>query len=133
MKIHDITMEIHQNMIVYPGNPKPKIKKTSTIPPNSVNESKIIIGSHSGTHVDSPLHIKKNGASAIKLPLESFYGKCKVIDLTHVEREIHADDLKASPIEADDIVLLKTKNSLEGYKKFNKKFIHIKKIGRAHV
>jgi len=60
------------------------------------------------------------------LPLDSFFGKCRVLDLTHVEKEIHKQDLEERRIGEKDIILIKTKNSLSGYRNFNKDFVHIK-------
>jgi arylformamidase len=76
--------------------------------------------------VDSRLHIQRDGEGAEALPLESFYGKCKVLDLTHVDSVIHREDLEGCQIEEGAIVLLKTKNSERGYKEFRKDYIHVK-------
>ncbi|MFX0101087.1 MAG: cyclase family protein [Candidatus Hodarchaeota archaeon] len=126
MKIYDVSMLIHEKMIAYPGNPPPMIEKLSEIPRSSVNASSICLGSHAGTHVDSPLHVKENGKSATSLPLDSFYGPCRVLDLTSVNLEIHAEDLEEFDIKEGEIILLKTKNSLRGFDKFRKDYIHVK-------
>jgi arylformamidase len=112
-------------MIVYPGNPKPSVKRCSSIPKNKVNESLITLGSHTGTHVDSKLHIRNEAEGAEALPLESFHGKCKVLDLTHVQSEVHQKDLEKYKIEKGDIVLLKTRNSKRGYKRFRDDYVHV--------
>jgi arylformamidase len=72
------------------------------------------------------LHISKEGPGAESLPLNSFFGKCKVVDLTHVEKEIHKKDLEGKQIGENHIILMKTKNSLSGYTVFNKDFVHVK-------
>jgi len=126
VKFYDISLPIRERMIVYPSNPKPSIQRYSSIPKNKVNESLITLGSHTGTHVDSKLHIQNDADSAEALPLDSFYGKCKVLDLTHVEKEIHQEDLEGYQIEKGDIVVLKTKNSKRGYREFRSDYVHIK-------
>jgi len=126
VKFYDVSLPIREGMIVYPGNPKPSIKRYSSIPQNKVNESLITFGSHTGTHVDSKLHIRNDADGAETLPLDSFYGKCKVLDLTHVEKEIHQKDLDGFQIEKGDIILLKTRNSLQGYERFRGDYVHIK-------
>ena len=45
--------------------------------------------------------------------------------MTHVENEIHKDDLKSCHIGKGDIVLLKTRTSKVGYREFKKYFKHI--------
>lgn len=126
VKFYDVSLPIREGMIVYPGNPKPSIKRYSSIPRNKVNESLITLGSHTGTHVDSKLHIRNDAEGAEVLPLDSFYGKCKVLDLTHVEKEIHQKDLEGYQIEKGDIILLKTRNSLQSYEKFRDDYVHVK-------
>ncbi len=133
MKMIDITMEITQNMLIYPNNPKPMIKKSATIPKNRTNESIISIGSHTGTHVDSQLHIKNNGKTSDELPLESFYGKCRVLDLTNIGNEIHSEDLEEFKIKKDEIILLKTENSRKQYVEFRRDFAHLKFDGAEYL
>jgi arylformamidase len=88
LKFYDISLLIHEEMMVYPGNPSPKINQYASIPSNVTNESLICIGSHTGSHVDSKRHIQNSTEGAAALPLDSLYGKAKVFDLTHVENEI---------------------------------------------
>jgi len=126
VKFYDVSLPIREGMIVYPGNPELSIKRYSSIPRNKVNESLITFGSHTGTHVDSKLHIRNDANAAEALPLDSFYGKCKVLDLTHLEKEIHQQDLKSFQIEKGDIILLKTRNSMRGYETFREDYVHIK-------
>lgn len=126
VKYYDVSLPINRGMIVYPGNPEPSIQQYSSIPQDKVNESLITLGSHSGTHVDSMYHIQNDSESVEALPLDSFYGKCKVFDLTHLDEAIHRADLEDYDIEAGDIVLLKTKNSKRGYKEFRRDFVHVK-------
>jgi len=92
VKFYDISLQIEEGIIVYPGNPTPLIQLYSSIPKNKVNESLITIGSHTGTHVDSKLHIQNDVDGVEVLPLNSFYGKCKVLDLSHVDKEVNRED-----------------------------------------
>lgn len=126
VKYHDVSLPIREGMIVYPDNPQPSIQRYSSIPKEKVNESLITLGSHTGTHVDSKLHIQKDADGVEALPLDSFYGKCKVLDLTHVENEIHRKDLEGYMLGKGDIVLLKTRNSKRGYRQFRSDFVHVK-------
>jgi arylformamidase len=125
-KFYDISLLIKENMIVYPGNPKPKITLYSSIPNNKTNESLICIGSHTGSHVDAMKHIDNQGNGSTKLSLDSFYGKCKVFDLSDVKSEIHRRDLEKYVINESDIILLKTRNSQIGYAEFRNEYVHVK-------
>lgn len=125
MKIIDISMEIKPNMLAYPGNPKPKIVRCARIPKNITNESLITLGSHTGTHIDSPFHIRKTGKTTNKIPLASLYGKCRVLDLTRAGMRISKEQLMKYKIKKGEIILLKTENSRKQYKKFRKSFAHL--------
>jgi arylformamidase len=126
VKFYDLSLLVREGMIIYPGNPQPSIHRYSSMPRDKVNESLITLGSHTGTHVDSKLHIQMDVDGVEALPLDSFYGKCKVLDLTHVGNEIYRKDLEGYNLEKGDIVLLKTRNSKRGYSQFKSDFAHVK-------
>lgn len=126
LEFFDVSLPITEEMVVYPGNPKPSIRRYASVPQDKVNESILTLGSHIGTHVDSRLHLRNGKEGTASLPLESFYGKCRVFDLAHVEEEIHRQDLEGFKIGKGDIVLLKTSNSMLGYMKFKENFVHLK-------
>ena len=61
-------------MPVYPGDPQPEFKPISTIENQKVNVTRIVVGSHTGTHVDAQKHFIANGNSIDKEPLDKFMG-----------------------------------------------------------
>ena len=126
MKIYDVTLEIKEEMIVYPNNPSPSFSFYGKIPEQRTNGTLMSLGVHTGTHVDAELHIKTNGKGATSLPLESFYGPCRVLDLSKVGKEIHKEHLEKFNIKKNEIILLKTENSLKGYNQFRADFAHVK-------
>jgi arylformamidase len=119
-------LPIKEKMVVYPGKPEPSIERYASVPKDQVNESILTLGSHTGTHVESRLHLQDGKEGVADLPLDHFYGKCRVLDLTLVEHEIHRQDLENFEIEPEDIVLLKTRNSTLGYVKFFENYVHLK-------
>ena len=131
-KIHDITLEIKADSIVYPNNPVPEISFLRKVPEASSTLSKIVLGSHTGTHVDSLLHVKENGAALEKLPLESFAGECRVLDLAHC-KQVTKDELEKHSIQKNEIILLKTDNSNHSYDKFREDFAHITVDGAQYL
>ncbi|GAE35504.1 cyclase family protein [Halalkalibacter akibai] len=110
MKIIDISIPIHENMPTYMDNQgnKPKI---STKTHGYITDTNIQLNIHTGTHVDAPLHMINDGETIETIGLERLVRPCKVFDLTSVNDRIKAEDLKDLPIEQDDFILLKTKNS----------------------
>lgn len=125
VKFYDISLLINNATIVYPGNEPVSIKQYAFREKDPVNESMITTGVHAGTHIDSEFHIRNDGRKASEIPLDNFYGRCKVLDLTHIKLEIHREDLEQFEIKKGDIILLKTINS-NHYDKFIKDFIHVK-------
>jgi len=52
---------------------------------------------HTGAHIDSPLHVFKDGITTAEISLEQVMGEALVIDMSHVgpNHEITIDDLQA--------------------------------------
>lgn len=113
MNIIDISMGIHEGMPVYKGRmeKQPRLSREKRMPEDSINESAIAMNLHTGTHLDTPLHMQQGGWPMEEMPLDSLLGPCTVFDLTRVEDCVTADDLKGLDIRQGDFVLLKTKNS----------------------
>ena len=134
MKITDISFTIEEGMIVYPGNPGPKIKQYKSVNEASTNESEIIIGSHTGTHIDTPLHVKNEGITADKIPVD-FFMVSVLIDLTDAGREIRKEHLLKydNEITEDLILLLKTENSLKHYNSFREDYTYISKEAAGYL
>lgn len=64
MKYIDISQTIYSGMKKYPSDPSVKISQFKSLKKgNSCNLSKLVLGSHSGTHIDSPRHIFNKGKS----------------------------------------------------------------------
>jgi arylformamidase len=120
-------------MIVYPGNTSPKINIVRKMPAGNSNLSEILIGSHTGTHVDSLLHVKNGGSVVTDLPYDSLMGPSRVIDLSEVDTGITSQDLSASKIGRGEIILFKTRNSERGYKEFNEDFIYMTEDGADYL
>lgn len=114
-KIIDISLPLHPRTVVYPGNPRVRIKRERS---STSYLSEITIGSHTGTHVDAPRHVFKNGTGVDKLPLAALVGPCRVLDLTSVKVAITPGGLRPARIHAGERVLLKTRNSRRGFQRF---------------
>lgn len=79
-KFYDISQELF-SAPVYPGDPKPEKTSFFSIEKgDSCNLTVLTMGSHSGTHLDSPRHFIKNGRDIAALPLEQVMGTCKVVE-----------------------------------------------------
>ncbi|SDW67894.1 Kynurenine formamidase [Marininema mesophilum] len=129
MKLYDISMPIHEGMAVYKNKPekKPKIECVQDFDTSPARESRITLDVHTGTHVDSPLHMLPEGGTMETLNIETLTGQVKVIDLTAVSEGIGANDLKGYEIEEGDFILLKTRNS--GREDFDFEFVFLAEDG----
>jgi len=131
MRIFDISVSLHNGMPVFPGDPAPDIKRVLSMPKDTANVSFLGMGSHTGTHIDPPLHFVEKGTPIDKIPLDRLYGKAQVLDLTHIELEhgITAADLERTGA-TEKIVLFKTKNSqLWQYTEFHSDFVYLDESG----
>ena len=84
MLLYDITREVF-SAPVYPGDPKPKLTMLSTIGEESMyNLSALNMCTHTGTHIDAPLHFDEDGADIGSMRLPHFCGKCTVVTIDGV-------------------------------------------------
>lgn len=85
MKIYDLTFEIESGMPTC-GNPWHQTVEVSlmgTIDSVGRNTQRIVLGSHSGTHMDAPFHFIKDGITMEQMNIELMWGKITVVDMRH--------------------------------------------------
>ena len=105
MKIIDISRTIQADMEMYPGDAGPQITKVSGLDEDSYNISRITLGTHTGTHVDPPLHLICGGAGIDRLSMNTLVGNARVLDLSSINRPIEASDIGS--LDSGEIILLK--------------------------
>ncbi len=112
MKIYDVTLPVHPGMVVWPGDAGVRLMPTSRIAEGAeVNLSKLVLSSHSGTHVDAPYHFAAGGATVEQLPLPALVGPAVVAHLPQAAA-ISAADLEALRLPPQTRrVLFRTRNS----------------------
>jgi arylformamidase len=107
----DLTLSIDNHSPVYPGTPRPKIQQLSTIDANGYNEKKLIITSHTGTHIDAPRHMLQGGKTLDQFQIDVFIGNAMVLDVVG-QKEIHTD---LSKVQKNDIIFFYTGHSKKIY------------------
>ncbi len=121
-KIIDISLALGERTIVYPNNPEVRI---NTIAGKTSTHSEISIGSHTGTHVDAPRHVLRNNIGVDRLDLNKMVGPCRVLDMTRARESVKVEDLKKANIKKGERILVKTKNSKRGFKKFYDDYVYL--------
>jgi arylformamidase len=80
----DLTHGITNQTPVYPGDPAVGIQ-THHDYENGYFVSRITMGTHTGTHIDAPVHKIKGGKTLDEIPVERFAKKAYVMDLTFLK------------------------------------------------
>lgn len=111
MKLYDITLPVSNDLPVWPGDPPVSIMVTKSIlKGDQCNITKIQMGTHTGTHVDAPLHFLKDGTTIDTIPIETFIGPCLVVELDS-EALIEKNDFQKYNLSGYSRILIKTRNS----------------------
>jgi kynurenine formamidase len=112
VKITDLTHCICPDMPVFPGTEPPVFEQANTLEENGFIEARITMYSHTGTHIDAPAHMFKDGRTLDEFPIEHFVGNAAVLDFSSREiKQIEVGDLQPfEPVLADNVefVILKT-------------------------
>jgi len=113
MKIHDITMDIEPGMLYWHEGKAPEVTDVFTIKDGAPsNVTRWLIGSHTGTHIDAPRHFIDDGLTVDQLPIETFVGRTRVMDMTHIgDRTITAEDIEKIGLNDVTRILFRTTNS----------------------
>ncbi|MFZ5966214.1 MAG: cyclase family protein [Bacillota bacterium] len=111
MRIVDLTHMIYPGMPVFPGTEPPILDTANTVEKDGFLETKITMYSHTGTHMDAPAHMLKDGVTIDKLPIEHFMGKAIVLNFENGNKSsIELEDIRIykDKIKNVDFVIIKT-------------------------
>jgi arylformamidase len=109
---YDISVPLKQGMNYLPLDPvPPKIYRFSDVELGAkVTMSMLEIISHTGTHIDAPLHFIPGGSTISDMPLDATVGRARVIEIKD-EEKIKVPELKKHNIKKGERLLFKTRNS----------------------
>jgi arylformamidase len=111
MALIDISLPIREGMVVYEGDPGISISAALALSRGEpANVSNLKLGSHTGTHMDAPLHFIDGAKSIDTLPLDLLIGPALVLEVD-ADRLVEPRHLTDPRIGAHARVLLKTRNS----------------------
>lgn len=80
----DLTHVLEDGMITFDASWHPRfaIKQLGRIGLEGRESREMSIGTHTGTHIDAPLHFVKGGRSIDQVPLDLLIGKVSIIDFS---------------------------------------------------
>ncbi|MBF0554528.1 MAG: cyclase family protein [Nitrospirae bacterium] len=121
----DISIDNKNGMVVWPGDPEYSMKRIHDIDKgDTLNLSLITMTSHTGTHMDAPLHWIRGGKSIDEMPLSITVGTARVIEIKDTE-SIKVSELKDYALKKGERILFKTLNSKNRMDKFTGDFVYI--------
>jgi arylformamidase len=111
-ELYDISVPISSKLAVWPGDPSIEIEYPSKMSEGAAaNVSRLIMGAHTGTHMDAPLHFIPGATSIDQVPLEVLVGTALVVEMA-IDHHIGAADLEKANIPSNcQRIIFKTPNS----------------------
>jgi arylformamidase len=108
----DVTVPIRSGMVHWPGNPEVRIaqREKASADGGVSRVSEVSLGSHTGTHVDAPVHMGVSSEGVDALPLDALVGPARVIAIEDVDA-IASTSLEPHAVQPGERLLLKTRNS----------------------
>jgi arylformamidase len=130
--IYDVTVPITNIMPVWPGDPPVRLSLKSHLSrdkTHTVRLTAIEMGSHTGTHMDAPVHMIEGGKRLEQFPLETLTGKATVVEIPGV-RFIGREQLEHLDWNGVERVLFKTENSKHWQDgRFYEEFVYLDPAG----
>lgn len=83
-KIIDLSYDITHQMKVFPADPAVGILRHHDYQ-NGYFVSQVIFGTHTGTHIDVPVHKIMGGKTVDEVPIERFTGRAYVMDIPNLK------------------------------------------------
>jgi arylformamidase len=113
---YDISVPLAQNMTKYANDAIPfKVYRLSDVAlGGKVTMSMIEMISHTGTHLDAPLHFIPGGSTISDMPVDATIGPARVIEIKDQET-IKVAELEKHDIKKGERLLFKTRNSPLAY------------------
>ena len=108
----DISLPVGPELLTWPGDPGIEVRPAKRISKGDpANVSELRIGTHTGTHVDPPVHFVEGADPIDAVALNVLFGEAVVADLRAVDA-IGASELEALSLpEGTERLLCRTRNS----------------------
>lgn len=122
MEIFDISQTLQESIAVWPGDPEFRISRISGIQNGQgANVSAVHMGTHTGTHLDAPLHLDDAGSGVESVPLRQLLGAARVLEFNSDDC-ITTSDLEPLDLQGVTRILLKTSSGETPESMLNKNY-----------
>ncbi len=91
-KLIDLSHDIKDKMITHPYDDGVKLYQDKFLELHKYNNSRLEIGMHSGTHIDTPMHLTKRETPINKISLDKFIGRGCILDVRNEDMITYKDD-----------------------------------------
>ncbi|MCC3301773.1 cyclase family protein [Arthrobacter sp. zg-Y895] len=81
MQVVDLSHPVRTGMQVFPGDPSVELNSAATVAADGFAVAQLHLGSHTGTHLDAPLHTVQDGTPVDAMPLEALMGPARIVSL----------------------------------------------------
>lgn len=109
---HDVTADITEKLVVFPGDPKFNKKAVSTLGAEShYGLDQITLCNHAGTHIDFPAHVIPGGKTSSDYQLDDLILDGMVIQVPNDAKSISAEFVRGLSLKEKSCVFFKTSNS----------------------
>lgn len=109
MRFIDLSQPLYAGCPNCPVHPAVAVELMDTHATSGWHTERITLASHTGSHLDAPLHKLPGGKAISDFPLEAFAGPCVIVDLrdSQPNRRIDAATLAARlPARLDGVIVL---------------------------
>jgi arylformamidase len=96
----DLTMPLDERTPIYPGHPEFELVKLTSFVTHGKEISKLVMGTHMGTHIDAPRHFIENGATVDSIPLDVLIGPARLYDFSSEKAGVTASALRWASVRA---------------------------------
>jgi arylformamidase len=112
----DISIPLRNAMVHWPTDGPTLIRRILDVDKgDKVTMSEMTLISHTGTHMDAPLHFIYRGKTIDEMPLDTAIGLARVIEIKDTE-SVKTEELASFNIQRGERILLKTLNSERVYR-----------------
>jgi arylformamidase len=108
----DVSVPIRDGMVHWPGNPAVRIERSEEVTEEGgvARISTLSFGSHTGTHIDAPVHFCVSDQGVDTLPIDALIGPARVVAIED-GAAISRADVERIDAQRGERLLFKTRNS----------------------